>query len=395
MNDVTLKELKEEWSKFLVFEDDRVIDVVLGTVAANVFFKWDALNLFLVGPPGCGKTELANSLERVQGIYIIDVLSQNTFVSAYKEGPRAGQDFSLLTKLKKLGSKVLVIKDMSTILGKRSEVKKEIISQMRRISDGEIVMEKGNRMRVEWRGKLGFLALSTPALDAHYQDIAELGERWLYWRVDMPSKEKEKLAIAKAQENVGREDEYRGRLKDWTARFFINLSRKCPPYMDSSSEWARRITDLAWITAHLRSAVGRDSYTKQLQYVPIPEPGFRLNKQLTQLAIALAFVQGKKEVDDEVFALIRKVCRNCMHSFRYKILNCIWEHTEDREAELSIGEIAAFCKIPPNIVYTVVEELNLLGIIKTIMDKKSAYSVYKVALKDLAYKYIKSTKLLD
>ena len=101
---------------------------MLATVVAHNY-PGDPVWLFLVGAPGSAKTEIIRTL-RTSKTYSLSSLTQHTLISGLKT---KGDDPSLLPKL---DGKVLVIKDFTTVLSGRRDVRTEICGQLRDIYDG-------------------------------------------------------------------------------------------------------------------------------------------------------------------------------------------------------------------------------------------------------------------
>jgi len=172
-NNLSLEFVKPTFGNWLKLEDDKIIDVVLGAIVANSL-EGDAVNLYLIGPPSTGKTEILRSLNGHPKIYPLSSLTPQTLVSGFKD-EKPNPQKSLLIKLKQMGVTMVVLKDFTTVLELRSEARQEIISQIREIADGYYRKTFGTGEEVSWSGKLAFLAGVTPVSDRHHSIHQVLG----------------------------------------------------------------------------------------------------------------------------------------------------------------------------------------------------------------------------
>src|SRR4030066_504804 len=115
-----LQEVKNVLSQYLYLSNNNVVDAVLGTVIANQL-PGPPVSLYLIGPPGSGKTEILNGLEGYHRTYHPSKITPNTLMSGYVEKGKHRQaegknDHSLLVRLTASGKNILGFKDFTTIL---------------------------------------------------------------------------------------------------------------------------------------------------------------------------------------------------------------------------------------------------------------------------------------
>jgi hypothetical protein len=77
-------ELKAKYCKWLTLGDDKVIDVVLGAVVANLL-EGDTVSVQIVGPPSSAKTEILRALFGYSKVYPLSSLTPQTFISGLEE----------------------------------------------------------------------------------------------------------------------------------------------------------------------------------------------------------------------------------------------------------------------------------------------------------------------
>ncbi|MFC1693441.1 toprim domain-containing protein, partial [Candidatus Latescibacterota bacterium] len=145
---ISLDGVKTVVKKWLYFEDYSVVDVCLAVIIANRM-QADPLWMFLIAPPGGSKTELLRALKCEGVTYELSSLTEHTLVS----GLQGVKDM-----LFELNDKVVIMKDFTTVLSMRSDPRLVILGQLREIYDGQYKAEFGNRKKINWEGKVGFLA---------------------------------------------------------------------------------------------------------------------------------------------------------------------------------------------------------------------------------------------
>jgi MoxR-like ATPase len=68
----TLTDTEATWRKWLYFPDPYGLHVMLAAVAANLR-GGDPVWVVVVGPPGCGKTELIGSISKLPNVYPVSI----------------------------------------------------------------------------------------------------------------------------------------------------------------------------------------------------------------------------------------------------------------------------------------------------------------------------------
>ena len=174
-------------AKYFHIKDSTYIDIVYGAVAANLCLDTDPVWLGLIGPPGCGKTDV---IESMSGKYIrkVSQLTRNTLVSGLK-GKK-----SLLPDL---DGKIMTIENLSPLLSTHRDAAKEIFGQLRSMYTGHYVADYGSGVKnLEIWSKFGFVFGVTEIIDIHKRMLGPLGERFLFCRFPILSTEDRlKMAI--------------------------------------------------------------------------------------------------------------------------------------------------------------------------------------------------------
>lgn len=176
---ISLKHVKEEVSKYLYLEDTGVIDVSLASVLTNRLSMDDKVWLAIVGESSGGKSQIINPILKSDPDYFIKVddITDNTFLSA-AGGKEV--DHSLLTPDKV--NNMLVFSDLTVLFSKNADSRNAILSQFRMIFDGHLVKRTGTK-QLEWKGRMGVIAGCTPSIYHHFAEVADMGERFIYYRL--------------------------------------------------------------------------------------------------------------------------------------------------------------------------------------------------------------------
>lgn len=117
----------------------------------------------------------------------------------------------------------------------------------------------------------------------------------------------------------------RGEFKKDMAAFFDKLEGQIGREIRVGTEIECKLDALASFVALARTPVSRERSSKTLNYPPQPEGPARLNRELTNLGKGIALVQGKGEVDEEVYSLLRKVASDTLPYPQRDILPALWK----------------------------------------------------------------------
>jgi hypothetical protein len=187
--------LASRFQDYLYLPTPDPLYLVLGTVTANML-KGSSVWIVLIGAPSSGRTIMLETLADLKpkytkgekgpkpGVHIVGAIKgPSGLLSAVGMNERTKDATGGL--LPYIGSRgIIVMKDFTSMLSMAKEPLAETIGALRETFDGRYsrpVGSDGGR-HLEWRGRLGFLAASTPAIDRHSASIGDLGERWVYYR---------------------------------------------------------------------------------------------------------------------------------------------------------------------------------------------------------------------
>jgi len=304
----TFLQVIKEFKKYLHL--DRTMEtgvaVTLATTLSRLF-PGDPLWVFLVGPPGVGKTVVLRSLEAHQDIVYRSMLRATMLVSGFRG---AGEDSSLVPKL--VGGKTLILKDYTTILGLPYQEQDRLCSVLRDLYDGSASFTFGNgEERTYYDCHFSMVAGVTHAIHKHKNEQASLGERFLHCDFIDP-KHNSDLHIRAAIDNTDGESKGSAELRDVVASFLESF--KAPEgltylpqklYPSHSPKITDKLIALSQLVALLRTSVDRDR-SGDLACRPRSEIGTRLAKQFLKLGRCLAMVFGSRTIDDRCYSIVYK-----------------------------------------------------------------------------------------
>ena len=98
-----------------------------------------------------------------------------------------------------------------------------------------------------------------------------------------------------------------------------------------------------------------------MQYLPRPEVGTRIGKELSKLLMALALIRRKHQPGEPELAVVRRVADDCLPPNRSAVLRAVRRAKEpptEGEIEQAVGNL------PRSTLTRVLDDLGLLGVLK-------------------------------
>jgi hypothetical protein len=341
-----LDDVEAAYRELLLLRDLGAVWVTLAAVCA-AFTEGDSVWPLLVSPGSSGKSELLNSVTEVEGVWPISNLTGSTLLSGYRRAD--GKPASLLDQIGSSG--ILVVKDLTTVLELRSDVRHEVFSQLREVADGRISKGFGTGETLSWSGKLGFVAGVTPVIDEHHAFLALMGERFMLYRTLVPPRLQHGH---RAFADRGSEEPHRRYLRRVVRRFISQVRGRDP--LQLSDGCGEPLVRLADAVTRARTGVPR-SGGRDLLYIPEPESPARLTKQLALLGDALLTI-GVSET--ETLPLLEKIGWDCVPASR----RLVTKHLRDKK-RIGLDELAMTTRLPVTTVGRIVEDLTALELADT------------------------------
>lgn len=301
--------------------DKNFIDGFKVALATVVSAKFEGKNppwVFLVGAPASGKTIILGQFERSTHTIWESTLSSTALISGWGLGDRRNQlDPSILARV---NNRCLVLKDFTEVLGKQDTERKEIFDILRGAFDGRVRKPFGTGVR-QYITNFTFLAGVTHEIKAH--STADAGERFLQYEMYTSLDEEVIQEKALNAQLFGRDKEKE--LVNRTTDFLENeYDLSGSALFGLIPRWFRdKIKPLARLTAQLRATVRRHDrghYYGQLIYIPVKELGNRIVVQLEKLALAMALIEGKSQIDEEIYSIIYKIGMDTCNSINSRLV---------------------------------------------------------------------------
>lgn len=358
---MTLAEVEAVFRKWLHLPDLGALYAMLGTIAANRL-PGDPIWLLLVGPPGGGKTELLNTISTLPDSYPAATITEAALLSGvprkeHGEGAKGG----LLREIGEFG--IIVAKDFGSVLSMNRDARSILLAALREIYDGAWTRHVGadGGRQLHWAGKVGFVGGVTPTIDRHHAVMGAMGERFILYRLPEPGPEQQAMhALAHA----GHEKQMRAELAA-AAGSLVSTAR--PSEAPFSEEDADRLIDITLLIVRARSAVERDSYTRDIELIPQPEAPTRLVIVLRRLLEGLDAIGLDRDVAWQVVA---KAALDSIPAIR---LACLFTLQSANGDVLDTNRIAQLISYPASTTRRALEDLTAHGLTNCTPDPGKAH----------------------
>jgi len=348
--------VEKAYRKWLHLKDADIIDIMFGTVFANRL-DGDPIWLLIVAPPGGSKTALVRTLSGAEGIMEATTLTPASLISGFSAGP----DPSLIPKLNK---HVLVVKDFTTILSANQSAKEEIFGILRDAYDGYCEKWLGNNVHRKYKSRFGIIAGVTPAIEREGASGTVLGERFIRYRISSTGNlGKDDDVILRALRNVKHDAQMNEELEA-IAHEAVNWDVSNIPYPDCDDDMLRRIGSLAQWVSKLRGVVPRQGYSRELLHKPMSEIGTRLAKQLLKLGYGIAVYRREPAITERTYELLTKVAMGTSPDRIEEVIKQMYVNTMRRGESFTTGEITAWCRFPEQTIRYVLQDMELLDMVK-------------------------------
>jgi len=358
----TFAEVEAAHRKWLYLDHDP--DLLRLIVAAVIANRYDGKPVWLMiaGPSGSGKTAILTG---------IGGAAETEYTSAFTSAAFASGAVGASPMLEELNGRIGLVKDFSTINSMPAEPRNNILSILRDVYDGEYRKWTGkSTMPIEWAGKIGLFACSTPKpLERTVVDAQQLGERFLIVRVRITKEAANRIAEAAyaGSDSIVMRDE----LEDITGDFLDNFQE---PKVIPSDEIGSVIRRAGMMIARSRSGISRDRQDRTVDYPTmdtIEIPG-RLVQQLKLIAMGLMALESTEE---QIRRIIYRIGSDCIPAPRLRILQGIIEGVTVQVA------LARYAGMSLPAARRIFEELLLLGVIE--IDRRRGITIRDPILADM------------
>ncbi|MCK5344483.1 MAG: hypothetical protein KAR20_13810 [Candidatus Heimdallarchaeota archaeon] len=323
----------------------------------------DALGI--IAPSGSNKTELLRIFgeKEDERIYPVSSITAHTFVSGYKEN----QDLVPLLK-----GRLIVIKDLTTILSKNKNIVSEIFADFRDVLDGYVKKVFGNGEIKEYSGIHSCILFAcTNAIERHYSLYSVLGQRIIFFR---PQNDRT-TSRRQATKNAGHEIEIRIKLHKNATDFleFVlttqdkrikSLSQNVPEDMKE------RIGMRCEFLAVVRTYIPRNE-RGDMAALPEPEYATRLSKTICKIVDAHSLLYDRLPNEEDERIAIRLIHDN-IPTERLLLLKVL----ATSKQPMSTTDVGLEARTPSSMTRRVLDDLTALGIIEKTANTQGTRTTY-------------------
>jgi len=366
------------------------IDIILGSFFANRI-TGDPVWLFVVGPPGCGKTAVLQATIASQLVNFQESITPAALLSGWNT--KGAKDPSLIPRL---NGKVLMIKDFTPLLSGNDFDRTAVFNILRGAFDGVCKRTFGNNVIREVKSRFGIIAGVTNVIDRFIDEGATLGERFLKYRMPyMRMVRYAGRAIEKALTNIGHEESMSTELSD-TMQIALDKRIDKEDFPILPSRLIPKFVAIAQWVAQLRGVICRERYSGDVQIVPFTEVGTRLAKQLAKLAMGVAILHGRKEVSDYDFNLAVRVAHDTCPERLMAVIKILYDHYQLAEHSISAEIISSLVQLPKSTLYKVLNDMLLLGLVKNVKREWAlSATMYRIAKTYRVFEIVEETSRID
>lgn len=297
-----LIDVKKDVQEYLYMEDTNIIDVCVASVISTRLKIGEPLWLTVIGASSGGKSQIIRPIANTDDKFIIPVddLTENTLLSG-----ASGSNKSLLTEDFKQG--MMAISDLTVLLSKSPESRATILSQLRLLYDGKMVKHSGNSEKpLVWEGYLGIISGSTPSIYTMFEEVSDMGERFIYYRMKEYDEYKA-TEIALTRKKFGKEldNELSEKYKNYIQSVCLKVGDEDLSKVQVSPEVRQRIIEVATFAEKVRTTVQVNKYgaERDILRLPVTAMPMRVSLQLVNLSKTLMIMNyhdnGKYELTDE------------------------------------------------------------------------------------------------
>jgi hypothetical protein len=323
--------------------------IIFATVASHRIVDYPPAWAMGIAPAGSMKTEILKSLDGLPSVHLVDEVTANTFISGKlsQPGEQRTTPASLLHRIGDEG--IIICADFSTVLEIDEKTRGKILSQLRRIYDGQLRREFGsddNLDEREWKGRITLLAGATPEVDRFHKVFAALGDRFA--RVRWPRAGGVEAAMMAMEQDRSVSEQLKKLVHGYLLPVLSQQKIDAPKL---GREMLLRIGNLSEIVALARTYIPRNS-EREIDGAVQAESNTRLPQQLAQIGRGWAALMNRGEVDEEALGLIRRAAWDSIPPVRRAIL-----------AALMAGKKPHSVGLPPATTERGLEELVAIGLL--------------------------------
>lgn len=353
----SLQEIETKLDQYLYLPEKGILKL-LCAFALSCKLPIPPLWLFIASGSSTGKTELLTLLEKLDGWYALDDLTENAMLSGLK---RYDANASLLDRVPPNG--FIVFKDFTTMLSKNKETLGAIMGKLRVVYDGSYKRETGGQVETkEWKGKLSLLAAGTGTIYSKTEEFNEMGTRSIVYKPKIPNDYEISEFLYQHQHDDRKKlkEDLQTMVKAYCGQFTIPINSIDLPQI-SRDIW-KDLTDIAHLASTARSPVEREkfSFSRKQTMIHEKEGMGRLFGQLKAAAYGLMIQNEGQTLTDKDRGLLYRMGLDCIDPRRRGVLIALTRFSYGGDTH-QIGDITGYSKETTD---TFVEDLYAHGMLE-------------------------------
>jgi hypothetical protein len=202
--------------------------------------------------------------------------------------------------LMRIGAKgMIVISDLTVLFSKNSESKGAILSQFRMIYDGEMTKYAGTSAKpITWKGRLGVLAGSTPSIYSSFEEVADMGERFIFYRMkDYDSQKATKISMSRKLYDRDLDDKLSNLYNNYIKEVLVGSKVE---ELTLSEEADDRILAIASLAEKIRTSTHTTWKGDVIDKIPVPAYPMRTALQLSAIAKGMLLMRKNEDGSEQL-----------------------------------------------------------------------------------------------
>jgi len=350
---ITFTELKERVREIMYIEDDGIIEITIASIIANSIAKTSPVWLTLIGNSSAGKSQFIRPIADANPelIHKLDTPTPNAFLS----GAHGGSSF-LMDSVKSKG--IILFSDLTVLFSMSNEARGEVLSIMRMIYDGEYTKKTGTKV-LEWKGYAGVLSASTPSIYSYLAEVADMGERFIYYRMKPVDQLKLQQFVVNSSLS---QNEMDSKLTEIYQDYIGGVMESIGDEIELSNKVKDRLYTISYFGAKLRSPVHTD-YQGNVDRIPQMESPVRVYKQLETVANAMMLMskhEGNDDLSEEQIQSLEWCAYSLGNEERRTILKSV---VEQDGMKVTVRDVSAYIGLDSEVVKRYLTELTSIGVL--------------------------------
>lgn len=344
------------FQRWLYLPDPGIVIATIAATAANLL-AGDPCWLLLVGPPSSAKTECVSALVPLPYVHPAAKVTETALLSGTPPKERVkGSRGGLMRQVGDFG--ILLLKDFTSVLAQNRDTRAEALAALREIYDGrwDRPVGTGGGITLSWSGKCGLVGGCTPTIDRHHAVMGTLGERFLFYRVNVEDPDDQASRRLTSRRH---EPDMRRELAAAVAGVLAGVDADADITADPDED--RWLVSLAVFTAKARTPVERDGYSHEVVVMPESEGPARIVTQLGAMRDGLIAIGATVE---QRWAILHKLAWDAMPAMRRQVFAAL----EEADGWSKKAELMDATDIPEAPLRRELEDLVLVGLVDRSKD---------------------------